>query len=129
MEQKNSFGYGVIGPFGEEGDFKRFLGLALVIIGVIISLWVFTKVCKIFTAPQEIKVFEQIMPESSEWRELEIEGKKVVLPVNTFRFIAYGIGSFLLLVAAIVAGGLISGGVGLLQKPTPPKIRDRSGKT
>jgi hypothetical protein len=97
---------------------KTFIGLILIIAGILISIWVFMNIYKIFTNPKEIEIFKQIVPNSPELREIEIEGKKIILPPGIFHFMVYLIGCFLLFIAGIIAGGFITGGVNLLQSKT-----------
>ncbi len=103
----------------ESEEFYRRLrtatGLLLISIGVLVALWAFMNVYKVFTNPDEIEVFRKIVPQSSELRELDIEGDKIVLPVGLFSFMAYSIGCLLLLIAGMIGGAFITGGVNLLQ--------------
>ncbi|MCK4526940.1 hypothetical protein KAW18_06180 [candidate division WOR-3 bacterium] len=107
--------YGSIGVNETKKHLKFLIAIILITAGIIIALWTITKVYKIFTNPQEIEVFKQIVPDKPEMRELDIAGQKVILPAGIFLFMAYGIGCLLLLVASGIATGLITGGVNLLQ--------------
>ncbi len=105
---------------GEEGQdvivrIRTIIGVALVIVGCMMAFWAFASVYKIFTNPQEIEAFKQIAPENPEFRELDIEGKKVVVPEGFFHFMAYVIACFLLLIAGVIGASLVTGGANLLQ--------------
>jgi hypothetical protein len=97
------------------GKLRTATGLLLIGIGVLIALWAFVNVYRVFTNPDEMAVFGKIVPQSPELRELDIEGDKIVLPVGLFSFMAYFIGCLLLLIAGMIGGAFITGGVGLLQ--------------
>ena len=94
--------------------FKKFLGIILIAAGAIIALWAIINIYYIFTNPQQLEVFKQIIPDSPKIRELDIDGKKVILPEGVFLFMSYGIGCFLLFIAAMIGTGFITGGVNLL---------------
>ncbi len=102
-------------PVDVRGIVSLLIGFVLVIAGTVMAFWVFWNVYTMFTNPQSLEVFTQIMPEGQDWRELDIDGQKVTLPEGIFNFLAYSVGCFLMLVAAIIAGSFISGGAGLLQ--------------
>lgn len=91
------------------------IGFILIAIGVIVALWAFSSAYRMFTNPEEIEVFQRIVPETPELRSLDIEGERVLLPLGLFSFMAYVIGCFLLLVAGSIGGAFITGGVRLLQ--------------
>lgn len=110
---------------GETGNnLRTFIGLILVVAGVGIGFWTILNIFTIFSDPTQLEVFRQIVPDDPEIREMDFEGKKITLPAGLFHGIAYGVGSFLLFVAAILAGGLISGGVSLLQ-PSVQKLQNK----
>jgi len=94
---------------------KNILGIVLIIAGCLLAYWVCAKIFMIFDDPQKLEIFSQIVPLDPEQRALEIEGQKIILPLGLFKFMAYGIGAFLLMIAASIAIGLITGGVNLLQ--------------
>jgi len=93
---------------------RNFIGIALIVIGVIIAAWVIINVYSIVTNPYHLEVFKQIIPDRDEIRELDINGKKVVLPKGVFHFMSYLIGIFLFSLAVSIAVTLIKGGVDLL---------------
>jgi cytochrome c biogenesis protein CcdA len=95
--------------------FRDFIGIILIVVGVVIALLAVINVYKIFTNPQGIEVFKQIIPDNPETRELDIGGEKVILPKGIFLFMAYSIGCLLLFIAASIATALITSGVNLLQ--------------
>jgi hypothetical protein len=103
---------------GEQSDAtrspKNIFGALLIIAGVLIAIWVFMNLYRIFTNPQEIEVFKQIVPDNPELRTLDIDGKKVLLPLGIFHFFAYSICGLLLLVGGLMSTGFISSGVNLL---------------
>ena len=103
---------------GEQSDAMRSLknicGALLIAAGVLIAIWIFMNLYRIFTNPQEIEVFNRIVPDNPELRTLDIDGKKVLLPLGIFHFFAYGICGFLLLVGGLMSTGFISSGVNLL---------------
>lgn len=94
---------------------RTIIGIALVIVGCVMAFWAFANVYKIFTNPQEIEAFKQIAPENPELRELDIEGRKAVIPEGLFHFMAYVIACFLLLIAGVIGASLVTGGANLLQ--------------
>ena len=93
---------------------KNIFGALLIIAGILLAVWVFMNLYKIFTNPTELEVFKQIVPENPNLRTLDIDGKKVILPLGIFNFFAYGICGFLLLVGGLISTGFISSGVNLL---------------
>jgi hypothetical protein len=103
----------------EREEFYRRLrvavGLVLIATGVLICLWAFASAYKVFTDPQKVEVFQTIVPRNPEFRTLDIDGEKVQLPLGLFNFMGYAIGCLLLFIAGSIGGGLISGGVKLLQ--------------
>ena len=101
--------------------FKNVLGMVLIAAGCILAFWICMTIYNIFDEPRKMEIFNQIAPLSPEMREISIEGKKVVLPLGAFKFIAYFIGVILLSIAARIALGLISSGIKLLQ-PTIQKL-------
>jgi len=113
------------GQTREREEFYRRLrisiGLVLIAAGVGMCLWAFAGAYKIFTDPQEIEVFQTIVPRNAELRMLDIDGEKVELPLGIFNFMGYVIGCLLLFIAGSIGGGFISGGVNLLQ-PSAGKV-------
>lgn len=93
---------------------RNFIGLILIVVGAIIAIWVIFNVYKMITNPYHLEVFKHIIPDRDEIRELDIDGKKVVLPKGIFHFMSYLIGIFLLSLAVSIAVALIKGGVDLL---------------
>jgi len=94
---------------------RAIIGVALVIVGCMMAFWAFANVYKIFTNPEQIEAFKQIAPENPEFRELDIEGRKAVIPEGLFHFMAYVIACFLLLIAGVIGASLVTGGANLLQ--------------
>ena len=95
--------------------FKNILAIILIVAGGMVALWICTTIFNIFDDPQEIEIFNQIIPPGPAVREFIIEGKEFILPSGIFTFMAYFISIFLLSIAARIAIGLISAGVKLLQ--------------
>jgi len=94
---------------------RTIIGSVMIIVGIILVLWVGINIYKIYTNPREIEVFKQIIPDSPELREMEIDGKKVILPAGLFHFLSYSAGCFILFIGGVIGGGLITAGVNLLQ--------------
>ena len=102
-------------PVDVRATIGTFLGVILIVVGAIVAVWVLVNVYRMINHPQSLEIFAQMMPEGQEWRELDIDDKKVTLPEGLFRFLGYFLGGFLLSVAAMIAGSFINGGAGLLQ--------------
>ena len=94
---------------------RNIVGLMLILTGAFMALWICMNVYEMFTSPQKIEIFKQIVPADPGMRELDVDGKKILLPQGIFVFLAYGIGILLLMVGAAIANGLLTGGVNLLQ--------------
>lgn len=91
------------------------IGLVLIVAGATMAFWVFVNAYRIFTNPQEIELFREIVPDNPQLRELDIDGKKVILPLGLFNFMAYTLGCLVLVIAGTVGGAFITGGVNILQ--------------
>jgi len=112
-------------PIGEEyqlpassdtiQNIKIIIGIILVIIGVAICIWVFVGVYRIFTNPEEIKTFGQIISNNIKTEELNAGDKKVVLPEGLYKILSYIIVVFGLFTAAIIGTAMLGSGVNLLQ--------------
>jgi len=96
-------------------NISNYFAAALIIIGIIVALWAIINTYKIFTNPEEIEVFREIVPHHTEARTLEMDGKKILIPVSVFYFMAFAIGCFLLFIAGSIGASLIKSGVNLLQ--------------
>ena len=89
------------------------------------GFWVFMQVYGIFTAPEKLTLYQQLVSDYLETR-LVIEGEEISKLVLPAEVLAYFIPIFLLLVGLAVAKMFISGGVGLLRRnvqASPPAVR------
>jgi hypothetical protein len=93
---------------------RKLIGMILIAVGAIVAIWAAINIYRTFTDPQQLEVFKNIIPNSPEVRELDIDGKKVVLPEGFFLFMSYGIAAFLLFIASCIGTAFITGGVNLL---------------
>jgi hypothetical protein len=96
-------------------DIKTLIGTILITIGIIIAIWVFLNIFRIFTNPKNIEVFRQIINEKTVLKVIHFEGKNILIPDAIINFLAYLICIMLLGIAGTIAIGFISGGVNLLQ--------------
>ncbi len=94
--------------------FRKLIGIILISVGAIIAIWAAINIYRTFTDPRQLEVFKNIIPNSTEIRKMEIDGKKVVLPEGLFLFLSYGIAAFLLFIASCIGTAFITGGVNLL---------------
>jgi hypothetical protein len=101
-------------PYEPMEGFRKLIGIILISIGAIIALWAAVNVYRIFTEPRQLEVFKSIIPDRPELRELDIDGKKVVLPEGLFLFFSYGIAALLLFIATSIGTAFIASGVNLL---------------
>ena len=89
----------------------RILAFVLIAIGAVIALWAFTQVYKIFTNPEELTVFQQLVSDEVTFK-MTIDDEEVrVEPAP--EVLAYIIPLLLLAVAVSVAKLFITGGVNL----------------
>ena len=90
---------------------KNLLGFFLVLCGVMIAFWVFWNVYELFTRPEELTRFQQLVSGCLETivSFSEQEARLVIPP----EFLAYVVPLILLIIAASVAGILITGGINL----------------
>lgn len=89
----------------------RMLAFALIAIGVVIALWSFVQVYNIFTNPEELTVFQQLVSDEVTFK-MTIDDEEVrVEPAP--EVLAYIIPLMLLAVAVSVARMFITGGVNL----------------
>ena len=68
---------------------KNFAGFVLLILGALLALWICVNIYTIFTNPQKIEVFRQIIPADPAAKEFAIDGKMVSLPYGLLVFLAY----------------------------------------
>ena len=94
---------------------RKVLGCFLILVGTIMGFWVFMQVYTIFTAPDKLTLYQQLVSDYLETR-LVIEGEEISKLVLPAEVLAYFIPIFLLLVGLAVAKMFISGGVGLLRR-------------
>jgi len=85
-------------------DVKTLFGYFLLIVGIMISLWVFMNIYRIFNDPAQIEIFRNMLPQDSGAREIMIEGRKIVLPAVILNISAYFLGTFLMFIAGTIAG-------------------------
>jgi hypothetical protein len=91
---------------------KDYLGCIFILTGALIAFWVFLNVYKIFTNPQEMVRFQQLVSSQLETLVSSEKGEvKVVIPREV---LAYIVPLFLLMIGVGVAGVFIKGGVSLL---------------
>lgn len=96
----------------EQNAGLKYFGFILILTGALIAFWVFLNVYKIFTHPEEMVRFQQLV--SSQLEALvssEKEEVKVIIPGEV---LAYIVPLFLLMIAVGVASVFIKGGVSLL---------------
>ncbi|MBN1619635.1 hypothetical protein JW890_02830 [candidate division WOR-3 bacterium] len=94
---------------------KIFLGVCLVVAGLLVYSWVFLSVYRIFNDPQKIAVFTEIFPGDAESATLDIDGDEIIIPQGLMNFMAYLVAIFLLLIALNMGGQVISRGMLLIQ--------------
>jgi len=99
----------------EEGPaigIKDVVGFILVLIGSIIGLWVFFSAYSLFTDPQELLPFQELVSgELQAHSKLESNEADITVPPQFFSYI---IPILLLMVCAGIAGMFVKGGVGLV---------------
>lgn len=98
---------------------KIFLGVCLVVAGLLVFSWVFLTVYRIFNDPQKIAVFTEIFPGDAESSTLEIDGDEILIPRGLMNFMAYLVAIFLLLIALNLGGQILSKGMWLMQANKP----------
>ncbi len=119
------------GVYENKRDIKGFIGLLLITVGILMVFWVFMNVYTMFTHPQELEVFKQLVPDDPELRSLDMDDRKIIIPIVIFHFMAYGSSCLLLLTAGIISSALVTGGVHLLQsdfQKLEEKIEDLKNK-
>lgn len=99
---------------------RETLGCVLTVCGVAIVFWVFWHVYKLFTRPEELTRFQQLVSDCLETVVSSTEGEvKLVVPPEV---LAYVIPLVLLIIATSVGGILITAGIKLIcsqyQKPS-----------
>ena len=88
------------------------LSVVLIAAGVIVAFWAFMQVYKIFTHPEELTVFQELVSDEITMRlSADNNEFRVLIPPE---FIAYVIPIMLLAIAVSIAGLFIRGGVNLL---------------
>ena len=93
-------------------NFKEYLGLILIILGVLIAGWVFLNIYKIFTNPEQLTYFKELLPSQLEiTTRIEGNDAKVLIPTE---FMVYGIVLALMTIAVGVGSVLIKGGTRLV---------------
>lgn len=95
------------------GQLRHFLGYALVIGGIAMSVWVFATVYSIFQEPENLAKFRQLVSSDLETTVTiaEKEGVKIVIPTE---ILSYGVALVLLMIALSAAATFIVGGARLL---------------
>ena len=104
---------------------RQVVGCFLILVGTVMGFWLFMQVYDIFTAPEKLTLYQQLVSDYLETR-LVIEGEEVSKLILPAEVLAYFIPILLLLVGLAVAKMFISGGVGLLRRNvqvSPPAIR------
>ncbi len=94
---------------------RQVVGCFLILVGTVMGFWVFMQVYGIFTAPEKLTLYQQLVSDYLETR-LVIEGEEVSTLVLPAEVLAYFIPIVLLLVGTGVAKMFITGGVGLLRR-------------
>lgn len=102
---------------------KIFLGVCLIVAGVLVYSWVFVNVYKIFSDPQNITPFKQIFPTTEEGAKIRIDNEDYVLPQSVVNFMAYIVAIFLLLIAVKIGSETLSKGFYLLIPPKKTKSK------
>lgn len=97
------------------GAVRKVLGFLLLAVGVVVAGWICLTIYRILSDPEKVAFFYEFLPENPGMREMEIEGKMILLPPGAFTLFAYAIGAFLLFIGAKIASAFIAGGVRLLQ--------------
>jgi len=94
---------------------RQVVGCFLILVGTVMGFWVFMQVYGIFTAPDKLTLYQQLVSDYLETRLVieEEEVSKLILPAEV---LAYFIPILLLLVGIGVAKMFITGGVGLLRR-------------
>ncbi len=104
---------------------RQVIGCFLILVGTVMGFWVFMQVYSIFSAPEQLTVYQQLVANDLETR-LVIEGEEVSKLMLPAEILEYFIPILLLLVGLAVAKMFISGGVGLLRRNaqvSPSSIR------
>jgi hypothetical protein len=109
----SELGYGIQQEEQATSIFKAFLGYVLILCGVAIAFWVIFNVYGLFTDPAKLSPFQKLVSSNLEATVStpNKEGVKVVIPSEIF---SYFIPIVLLIIAAGIAGTLITNGVRLL---------------
>ncbi|MBN2210363.1 MAG: hypothetical protein JW709_03115 [Sedimentisphaerales bacterium] len=94
---------------------RKILGLVLIIGGVVIALWVFLNVYSLFTEPDRLTPFQELVSGQLEAKinYANQEETKVEIPAE---FLSYLVPLILLAIAVKIAGSFLSSGVRLLTK-------------
>lgn len=100
---------------------KTIIGVCLIIAGVLVYSWVFLSVYRIFTDPQNLVSFKQILPAGEEAATIEIDNDDIVIPQGIMNFMAYLVAIFLMLIAAKIGGEILSKGMYLFQSSQPAR--------
>ncbi|MDQ7781033.1 MAG: hypothetical protein RDV41_15160 [Planctomycetota bacterium] len=96
-------------------DFRAVVGLALLIGGCAMALWVFTNIYGIMKSPGDIGLLKQLSEATFELREVEMDGKKISFSQGFADVVRYALMELYLFVATILTTGVISAGAALVQ--------------
>lgn len=103
-------------PIEQSHDIGYFIGIVLIIMGSILSLWVFMKVIQILGNPEQIKSFLAIFANEPEMRQFLFDDKTTEIPMVVIQFLAYSFCAFFLLIAGSIGTSFIKGGIVLMGK-------------
>ncbi len=89
-------------------------GSLLIALGLLTALWAASTVFSIINDPQKISVFNEIIPDNPEVREIIVQNTRIILPEILFYSMAYGVFILLLFVMTAIAKLFITNGVTLV---------------
>jgi len=93
----------------------QILGILLLLVGIAMSGWVFYSAVTLFKNPNDIAVFDKILPLHEDLRMIKVNDESIELPDEVFYFFAYCASILTLTIAGCVGGAFLSGGVNLLR--------------
>ena len=112
MDLQDQYGY------PEQPDFfkraRHFLGIALVVAGCIMALFIFIHIYRLIKKPDQIELFTYILPDDPNIRELTIDDQQISIPMGVFYFFSYMVMAILMYIASSIGIGFIKTGSGLI---------------
>ncbi|MBN1901557.1 hypothetical protein JW926_09575 [Candidatus Sumerlaeota bacterium] len=106
---------------------RHFAGIALIVIGCVMALYIFIHIYQLIKKPEQIELVTLMLPDDPNIRELTIDDQQIRIPMGVFYFFAYLIMALLLSIASGIGIGFIKAGAGLIY-PRVDRLEARLAK-